>query len=115
MGYGIIHRLQRTYHTSKRLTMTNKEAIEWVLNTNMELSKQYRCDIEREIWHTRRIYGSKLSDEVKRMLKQSIKEINVPSYPKPPCRESVAAVFNKVPRLNFMLIRAEYLSVIDSL
>ena len=95
--------------------MTTKEAIEWVLNTNMELSKQYRCDIEREIWHTRRIYGSKLSDEVKRMLKQSIKEINVPSYPKPPCRESVAAVFNKVPRLNFLKIRAEYLDAINEI
>lgn len=95
--------------------MTSKEAIAWVLETNMELAKEYRCSIEREIWHTRRIYGSQLSDEVKRLLKQSIKEIATPNYPTPPCRESVAAVFHNTPRLNFLKIRAEYLNTIDSL
>lgn len=95
--------------------MTTKEAIAWVLETNMGLAKEYRCAIEREIWHVKRIYGMKLSDDVKSLLKQSIKEIEPPSYPAPPCRESVAAIFNKVPRLNFLLIRAEYLNTIDSL
>ena len=95
--------------------MTPKEAISWLVDTNLELARQYRCAIEREIWHTKRIYGMKLSDEVKRLLKQSIKEIEVPTYPQPPCRESVAAVFNKVPKINFLLIRAEYLDTIDAL
>jgi hypothetical protein len=95
--------------------MTPKEAIGWLVDTNLELARQYRCSIEREIWHTKRIYGMKLSEEVKRLLKTSIKEIEPPTYPKPPCRESVAAVYNKVPKINFLLIRAEYLQTIDSL
>lgn len=95
--------------------MTSKEAIAWVLDTNMELAKEYRCAIEREIWHVKRIYGMKLSDDVKKLLKQSIKEIATPAYPTPPCRESVAAVWNKLPKLNFLLIRAEYLNTIDAL
>lgn len=95
--------------------MTPKEAISWLVDTNLELARQYRCSIEREIWHVNRIYNNKLSEEVKRMLKQSVKEIQIPTYPKPPCREAVAAVFNKVPKINFLLIRAEYLNTIDSL
>jgi hypothetical protein len=95
--------------------MTPKEAISWLVDTNLELARQYRCAIEREIWHVNRIYNNKLSEEVKRMLKQSIKEIQIPTYPKPPCREAVAAVFNKVPKINFLLIRAEYLDTINSL
>ena len=95
--------------------MTTKQAIAWVLETNMELAKEYRCAIEREIWHVKRIYGMKLNGDVKKLLKQSIKEIATPTYPTPPCRESVAAVFNKVPKINFLLIRAEYLNTIDAL
>ena len=95
--------------------MTSKEAISWILETNMELAKEYRCAIEREIWHVKRIYGMQLSDDVKKLLKQSIKEIATPTYPTPPCRESVAAVWNKLPKLNFLLIRAEYLNTIDAL
>lgn len=95
--------------------MTTKQAIAWVLETNMELAKEYRCAIEREIWHVKRIYGMKLNDDVKKLLKQSIKEIATPNYPTPPCRESVAAVFHKIPRLNFLKIRAEYLDLINEI
>ena len=95
--------------------MTTTEAIAWVLDTNMEISKQYRCSIEREIWHTRRIFGMPLREDVKRTLKMSLKEIPTPTYPAPPCRESVAAVWNKIPKLNFLKIRAEYLQMIDAL
>ena len=95
--------------------MTPKEAISWLVDTNLELARQYRCAIELEIWHTKRIYGMKLPDEVKRLLKAGIKEIETPTYPTPPCRESVAAVYNKVPKINFLLIRAEYLNTIDAL
>jgi hypothetical protein len=101
--------------TIKTPTMTSKQAIAWVLDTNMELAKEYRCAIEREIWHVKRIYGMKLNDDVKRLLKQSIKEIIPPAYPQPPCRESVAAVFHKIPRLNFLKIRAEYLDAINEI
>jgi hypothetical protein len=95
--------------------MTPKEAISWLVDTNLELARQYRCAIEREVWHVKRIYGLPLSNEVKELLKQSVKEITIPSYPKPPCREAVAAVFHKVPKINFLLIRAEYLDTINSL
>jgi len=95
--------------------MTPKEAISWLVDTNLELALQYRCSIEREIWHVKRIYNNKLSEEVKRLLKTSINEIEPPTYPRPPCRESVASIFHKVPKINFLLIRAEYLDTINSL
>lgn len=95
--------------------MTSKQAIALVLETNMELAKEYRCAIEREIWHVKRIYGMKLNDDVKKLLKQSIKEIATPAYPTPPCRESVAAVWNRLPKINFLKIRAEYLDAINEI
>ena len=95
--------------------MTPKEAISWLVDTNLELARQYRCAIEREIWHVKRIYGLPLSNEVKALLKQSVKEITISSYPTPPNREIVASIFHKVPKINFMKIRTEYIDLIEEL
>ena len=57
------------------------EALTWIVDAHLEVSRLYRLAIEREIQHTLRIFGGKLRDDVKRVLKQSIKEIEVPTYP----------------------------------
>jgi hypothetical protein len=95
--------------------LNNSEAIEWVLNAHLDVAREYRLNIEKEIWHVRRIYGGQLREDVIRALKQSIKEIEIPAYPTPTDRETVASVWNKCPKPNFMKIRAEYLEMIDSL
>lgn len=98
------------------LTMNSKEAITWVLEAHLEVSRLYRVAIEREIQHTLRIFNGKLQDDAKRMLCKSINEIEVPAYPKPDNRELVASVWNHVPKPNFIKIRKEYTDmVIDDL
>jgi hypothetical protein len=92
--------------------MTTTEALEWVLNSHLEVTRLYRLAIEREIQHTLRIFNGKLRDDVKRVLCNAIKEIEVPPYPKPDNRETVAAVWNKVPTPNFIKIRKEYTDMV---
>ena len=92
--------------------MTTTEALEWVLNAHLEVTRLYRLAIEREIAHTTRIFNGKLRDDVKRVLCNAIKEIEVPPYPKPDNRETVAAVWNKVPKPNFIKIRKEYTDMV---
>lgn len=95
--------------------MTTTEALEWVVDAHLEVSRLYRLAIEREIQHTLRIFNGKLRDDVKRVLKQSLKDIEIPKYSTPSDRETVASVYGKVPKPNFMKIRMEYLEMIDSL
>ena len=94
--------------------MTPKEAISWLVDTNLELARQYRCAIELEIWHTKRIYGMKLPDDARRLLKQSLKEIPLPSYPTPPNRETAAELWAKVRKPNWEKIRQEYLDEVNT-
>jgi len=94
--------------------MTTTDALTWVLDAHLEVTRLYRVAIEREIWHTRRIYSGTLRDDVRRALKASIKDIKIPDYPKPDNRELVALVYNKVPKPNFEKIRQEYLDEINS-
>jgi hypothetical protein len=92
------------------------KALEWVVDAHLEVSRLYRLAIEREIQHTLRIFNGKLRDDVKRMLCRSITEIEVPPYPTPTDRETVASVWNKCPKPNFIKIRKEYTDmVIDTL
>lgn len=88
-------------------------ALEWLTEAHLECVRQYRCALEREIWHVRRIYGTPLPDDVRRMLKQSLKEIPLPTYPTPPDRETAAELWAKVRKPNWEKIRQEYLSLVD--
>lgn len=39
----------------------------------------YRVALEREIWHTKRIFGEPLADNVRRVLIASLKDIEIPA------------------------------------
>jgi hypothetical protein len=91
------------------------ETLTWLTEAHLECVRKYRCALEREINHVQRIYNHKLSEEVKRVLKQSLKEIEIPTYPQPPCRELAAQIWGKVRKPNWELIRREYLEMIDTL
>ena len=91
------------------------ETLTWLTEAHLECVRRYRCALEREINHVQRIYNHKLSEEVKRVLKQSLKEIEIPSYPTPPNRELAAQIWGKVRKPNWELIRREYLELIDDL
>ena len=91
------------------------ETLTWLTEAHLECVRKYRCALEREINHVQRIYNHKLSEEVKRVLKQSLKEIEIPSYPTPPNRELAAQIWGKVRKPNWELIRREYLLLIDDL
>jgi hypothetical protein len=95
--------------------MTTTAALQWVVDAHLEVSRLYRLAIEREIQHTLRIFNGTLRDDVKRMLCKSITEIEVPPYPTPTDRETVASVWNKCPKPNFMKIRQEYFLLVDDL
>jgi len=55
--------------------MTTTETLTWLTEAHLECVRQYRCALEREINHVQRIYNHNLSEEVKRVLKQSLKEM----------------------------------------
>jgi hypothetical protein len=92
--------------------MTTTDALQWVVDAHLEVSRLYRLAIEREIQHTLRIFNGKLRDDVKRVLCTAIREIEVPPYPTPTDRETVAAVWNKCPKPNFIKIRKEYTDMV---
>lgn len=62
---------------------------------------EYRVALEREIWHTKRVFGEPLPDNVRRVLLQSLKEIHVPTINTSgyDARELLT-----VPKPNFILI-----------
>ena len=95
--------------------MTTTETLTWLTEAHLECVRKYRCSIEQEIAHTVRIFGGKLRDDVKRVLKQSIKDIQIPTYPTPPNRELAAQLWLKVRKPNWELIRREYYDQVDML
>ncbi len=90
------------------------QALEWIVDSHLEVARLYRLAIEREIQHVIRIYGNNLRDDVRRALKASVRDIAVPQYPTPDDRETVSLVWHKVPKVNFERIRQEYLEQINS-
>ncbi len=91
------------------------QALEWIVNAHLEVARLYRLAIEREIQAVLRIFNGTLLDDTKTVLKQSIKEIAVPTYPTYDGQENISGLWDKAPKPNFVKIRLEYLSLVDSL
>lgn len=62
---------------------------------------EYRVALEREIWHVRRIFGEPLREDVRRVLLQSLKEIQIPTID---TSKYDSKTLLTVPKPNFHLI-----------
>jgi hypothetical protein len=65
---------------------------------------EYRVALEREVQHTYRIFGQPLRDDVRRVLLQSLKEIQIPTID---TSKYDAGELLTVPKPNFHLIMRE--------
>lgn len=72
-------------------------------------SHEYRVALEREVQHTKRIFGKPLRDDVRRVLLQSLREIPIPNIDtsKYDARELMVT-----PKPNFVLILRNVVSQI---
>ena len=81
----------------------------WLTEQYHEQATAYRVALEREVWHVKRIYGT-ITPEVRRVLLQSLKEIDFPSLPKYPgdsSKENCLLIFKTTPPPNKHLIMRE--------
>lgn len=62
---------------------------------------EYRVALEREIWHTYRIFGQPLRDDVRRVLLSALKDIQIPTIDT--SKYDVGEVM-RTPKPNFILI-----------
>jgi len=65
---------------------------------------EYRVALEREIWHTRRIFGEPLREDVRRVLLSALKEISIPNID---TSAYDAGEVIRTPKPNFHLIMRE--------
>ena len=82
----------------------------WLTEQYHEQAHQYRVALEREVQHTKRIFGGKLPHDARKVLLQSLKEIQRPTLPKYPYgndKENYLKIFKAVTPVNFHLIMRE--------
>lgn len=92
------------------MTITNKDFRTWLTEQYHEQAHSYRVALEREVEHTRRIFGGTIPADARRLLLQSLKEIPVPKlhkYPYKDNEQNLTVIYNKVPKPNFHLILRE--------
>lgn len=82
----------------------------WLIDQYHEQATAYRIALEREIQHTKRIFGTPLRDDVRKVLIKSLKEIEFPALPKYPGnsnKENCLLIFKTTPPPNRHLIMRE--------
>lgn len=92
------------------MTTTDKNFQTWLTDQYHEQATAYRVALEREVAHTKRIFGEPLRPDVRRVLLQSLKEIEFPSLPKYPgdsTKENCLLIFKTTPAPNRHLILRE--------
>jgi hypothetical protein len=70
---------------------------------------EYRVALEREIWHVKRIFGEPLRDDVRSVLLNALKDIQIPTIDT--SKYDVMEVM-RTPKPNWLLIRR---TVIESI
>lgn len=84
---------------------------QWLVQTYHEQAHQYRVALEREVWHVKRIYPT-ITHDVRKLLLQSLKEIQVPTLPEYTGKDSNLNIYNATPKPNFILIMREVVAQI---
>ena len=82
----------------------------WLTEQYHEQAHSYRVALEREVQHTKRIFGGKLPHDVRKVLLTSLREIPKPTLPKYPYgndKENYLKIFKAVTPVNFHLIMRE--------
>lgn len=82
----------------------------WLTEQYHEQAHSYRVALEREVEHTKRIFGGAIPTDARRLLLQSLKEIPVPKLPKWPYGENgenFMSIFKSITPPNFHRIRRE--------
>ena len=82
----------------------------WLTEQYHEQAHSYRVALEREVEHTRRIFGGTIPADARRLLLQSLKEIPVPKlhkYPYKDNEQNFMSIFKQVHKPNFHLILRE--------
>lgn len=92
------------------MTTTTNDFRTWLTEQYHEQATAYRVALEREVAHTKRIFGEPLRPDVRRVLLQSLREIEFPSLPKYPgdsSKENCLLIFKTTPAPNKHLIMRE--------
>lgn len=95
------------FETYKPKQMTTFK--EWLTDCHYNMAHEYRIALEREIWHTKRIFPE-ITKDVRHLLLQSLKEIETPKYPRydgNASKEEQTKIFNQLPRPNYVKIMRE--------
>ena len=85
------------------MTTTVKDFRTWLIEQYHEQATAYRVALEREVAHTKRIFGEPLRPDVRKVLLQSLREIEFPSLPKYPGdsnKENCLLIFKTNPTTN---------------